>query len=211
MAAETQAPARRRRVRTGPSFAERSEATTQELIRTARALFAECGFAATSIEDVVRAAGVTRGALYHHFTGKTDVFRAVFELEEQELAERLRAAAARRREPWKQVEAGCLEFIDVCLDRGHRQIVLIDGPAALGWETMREIEHRYTLAMMRTGIEAAMKAGQLRRRPADPIAHLLFGALCEAAMMLARAEARDASRRALRREVKDLLAAIAAG
>jgi AcrR family transcriptional regulator len=212
------------RSRSVPSFAERSEATTQELIRAARALFAERGFAETSIEDVVRAAGVTRGALYHHFTSKTDVFRAVFEAEERELARRLAAAAARKRDPWKQLEAGCLEFVDVCLDPGHRRIVLIDGPAVLGWQAMREIEHRYTLALTRAGIEAAMEAGTIRRRPADPLAHLLFGALCEAAMMLARAGDasgsgdgdgsgsgdREGARRAVRREVKDLLAAIAA-
>ena len=209
MPPETQT--RRRRARSGPTFAERSEATTQELIRTARALFAERGFAETSIEDVVRAAGVTRGALYHHFTSKTDVFRAVFEAEEQELAARLSAEAAKRRDPWEQLEAGCLEFIDVCLDKGHRQIVLIDGPAVLGWKAMREIEYRYTLALTRAGIVGAMQAGQIRRRPPDPLAHLVFGALCEAAMMLARAEDRDAARRAVRREGKDLLAAIASG
>jgi AcrR family transcriptional regulator len=200
---------RRRRGREGPTFAERSEATTQELIRTARTLFAERGFGGTSIEDIVRAAGVTRGALYHHFDSKTDVFRAVFEDEERELAARLAEAGGRKRDPWRQLEAGCLEFVDVCLDPGHRQIVLIDGPAVLGWETMRAIEHRYTLALTRRGIEAAMEAGQIRRRPVEPLAHLLFGALCEAAMMLARAGDRDEARRAVRREVKDLLAAIA--
>lgn len=187
------------------TFAERSEATTSDLVRTAHGLFAERGFAGTSIEDIVRAAGVTRGALYHHFKSKTDVFRAVFEAEERDLAARLAAAGARKRDPWHQLEAGCLEFVDVCLDPGHLQIVLIDAPAALGWEGMREIEHRYTLSMVQRTIEAAMDAGQIRRRPAEPLAHLLFGALCEVAMMLARAQDRDSARPAVRREVKDLL------
>jgi AcrR family transcriptional regulator len=194
-----------------PTFAERSEATTQELVRTARGLFAERGFGDTPIEDIVRAAGVTRGALYHHFDSKTDVFRAVFEEEERELAARLSEAAGGHRDPWRRFEAGCLEFVDACLDPGHRRIVLIDAVAVLGWEAMREIEYRYTLALTRRGLEAAMEAGQIRSRPVDPLAHLLFGALCEAAMMLARAPDQEEAGRAVRREVKGLLAAIAAG
>src|SRR5437763_1529630 len=92
--------------RTG--FAERSAATTGELVRTSRELFAARGFADTSIDDIVSAAGVTRGALYHHFDSKTDVFRAVFEDLERELAERISAAAHGKRDPWKRIEAGIM-------------------------------------------------------------------------------------------------------
>src|SRR4051794_38128836 len=105
--------------------AQRSEATISDLVATARELFATKGFAGTSIEDMVRAAGVTRGALYHHFENKTDLFRAVLEAEARKLADRIVAAAERKRDPWKQVEAGALAFLDACTDPEVQQILLI--------------------------------------------------------------------------------------
>ena len=191
-----------------PTQAERSETTIRRLVETARALFAEKGFAGTSIEDISRAAGVTRGALYHHFESKTDVFRAVFEAEEVRLAERLTAAALRKRDPWKQVEAGCMAFLDASMDPGVRRIVLIDAVTVLGWEQLREIEHRYSLAMLIRGIEGAMEKGTLRRRPVEPLAHLVFGAVCEAGMVAARADDPAAATAAVRKEIQRLLAAI---
>src|SRR5437868_14309250 len=107
---ETEPSARRRRGH-GATQAERSEATVHERVRTARELFAERGYAGTSIEDIVRAAGVTRGALYHHFDSKADVFRAVFEDLERDLAAMSVEAARGKRDPWKQMEAGCMAFL----------------------------------------------------------------------------------------------------
>src|SRR3954469_9777128 len=135
------------------SNAERSEATIKELVAVARGLFAERGYGATSIEDVVRAAGVTRGALYHHFAGKEEVFRAVFEELQRELAKQIRAAAGGKRaawrrvgaggkrDPWRRMEAGCMAFLDAVRDPGVQQIALSDAPAVLGWDGLRAIEH----------------------------------------------------------------------
>jgi AcrR family transcriptional regulator len=190
------------------SQAERSEATVQDLVAAARPLFAERGFAGTSIEDIVRAAGVTRGALYHHFESKTDVFRAVFEEEERRLVEHTKEVGMRRRRPWAQVEAGCVAVLDAYLDPAIQQIVLIDGPAVLGWTGVREIQYRYGLSTLQHGIEHAMEAGELRKRPAAPLAHLLFGAICEGSMAAARAADREATMRAVRRELKDLMDAV---
>jgi AcrR family transcriptional regulator len=189
--------------------AERSESTVHDLVKAARPLFAERGFSGTSIEDIVRAAGVTRGALYHHFGSKTDVFRAVFEAEERDLVEHTRAVGMRRRDAWAQFEAGCLAAMDAFLEPATQQIVLIDGPAVLGWDQVREIEYRYTMASLRHGLEHAMEAGKLRKRPAAPLAHLLFGAICEGSMAAARPDDRDATMRAVRRELKNLLDAVA--
>src|ERR687890_2389322 len=97
-----------------PTQAERTATTTAELVARARELFAQRGFAATSIEDIVRAAGVTRGALYHHFDSKTDVFRAVFEDEQRRLAERVVEAAAGADGPLAALETGCLAFLEEC-------------------------------------------------------------------------------------------------
>ena len=210
--ATTPAPRRRNKRPQGPTGltqAERSEGTISGLVATARGLFAERGFAHTSIEEIVRAAGVTRGALYHHFDGKTAVFRAVFENEVRALAERTAAAGLRRRDPWRQVEAGCLEFLDASRDPGVQRIVLIDAMSVLGWEALREIEGRHTLALLMQGLENAMEAGKLRRRPVAPLAHLLFGAMCEASMVAARDADPDRAMRDVRKEVHDLLRTVA--
>src|SRR5436190_695006 len=173
-------------VETRRTQAERSAATTGDLVRTARGLFAAQGFADTSIDDIVSAAGVTRGALYHHFESKTDVFRAVFEDLERELAERITDAARGKRDPWKRIEAGCMTFLDACRQHEVQRIVMLDAPAVLGWDEYREIELRYTMALWHHALEAAIVEGKLSRRPVEPLAHLLFGAVCEAAMITAR-------------------------
>ena len=188
--------------------AERSEETVGRLVATARELFAERGFAATSIEDIVRSAGVTRGALYHHFADKTELFRAVFEAEERALASRVAHASARRRDPWRRIEAGCEEFLDAAGQPGVRKILLIEGPAVLGWDGVREIQYRYGLSAWRQGLEHAMDEGRLRKRPAEPLAHVLFGALCEAAMVTARSD-RPEIIRGVRAEIQHLVRTIA--
>src|SRR5437763_9931945 len=124
-------------VETRRTQAERSAATTGELVRTSRELFAARGFADTSIDDIVSAAGVTRGALYHHFDSKADVFRAVFEDLGRDLAAMSVEAARGKRDPWKQMEAGCMAFLDISRDPGIQRIALLDGPAVLSWEGVR--------------------------------------------------------------------------
>src|SRR5437764_9758645 len=145
--------------------AERSAATTGELVRTARELFATRGFADTSIDDIVSAAGVTRGALYHHFDSKTDVFRAVFEDLERELAELIQDAARGKRDPWKRIEAGIMAFLDACRQPEVQRIVMLDAPAVLGWDEYREIEHRHTMSLWHHALQSAMDEGKLSRRP----------------------------------------------
>src|SRR5215212_3653335 len=128
---------------------ERSEATTSELLDVARRLFAADGYAATSLDDVVRGAGVTKGALYHHFAGKRDLFLAVFEREQQKLARTQFEAFARRKGTWDGFFAATQAFFEASLDPGVQRITLLDAPAVLGWETMREVEGRYSLVQLR--------------------------------------------------------------
>ncbi|MGC9668646.1 TetR/AcrR family transcriptional regulator [Planosporangium sp. 12N6] len=180
--------------------AERTETTTSGLVETAAGLFGRDGYAATSIEDVARATGVTKGAVYHHFDGKAGLFRAVFVREEQRLAERLVAAAGGATDPWTAVRAGCAAFLDACLDPAVRQIILLDGPAVLGWQEVRRIEDDYLVALLRRGLERA-GGGNVEART-----HLLVGALCEAGLLLARDPGAKA---ALGREVGLLIDAYA--
>jgi AcrR family transcriptional regulator len=199
-----QAPRKTRRTQ-----AERSETTIQHLTESARDLFAKRGFADTSIEDIVQAAQVTRGALYHHFESKTEVFRAVFDNEQQQLAARcFQAALTGKGDAWARLQAACLAFLDACLDPGVQQIVLIDGLTALGWEEMRKIEYGYTLAAIEGGIQLAIEQGAIARRPSGPLARLLFGSLCEAAMTVARAEDPTKAAKEVRREVRELFSAL---
>lgn len=168
--------------------AERSEATRSALVTAARALFAERGYAETGTEEIVQRAGVTRGALYHHFRDKRDLFRAVVEEMEGEVTQSIAAAAFAVTDPVEQLRAGSQAFLDACLDPAVQRIILQDGPSVLGLEGWREIEARYGFALLRGALQAAMEAGTIERQAVDALAHLLLGALSEAALTIVRAE-----------------------
>jgi AcrR family transcriptional regulator len=180
---------------------QQSEATRRALVRVGRDLFAKRGFAAVSTEEIVRKAGLTRGALYHHFRDKRDLFRAVVEQVEQEVLERVAGVALAESDPWAQQAAAVGAFLDVCLEPAVQRIVLTDAPSVLGLAAWREIEAEYGLATVRAGLQNVMDAGLIERQPIEPLAHLLLGALTEGALLIARSE----DRKAARREVGDSL------
>jgi AcrR family transcriptional regulator len=182
--------------------AQQSEATRRVLIAEARALFAGRGYAAVGTEEIVRAAGVTRGALYHHFDGKEDLFRAVYEDVERQLVERIAADATAAGDPLEALHAGVQAFLDACEDPAVQRITVIDAPSVLGWEQWREIGLKYGFGLVQAALEAAMDAGLVERQPVRALAHLLLGALDEAALLVGRAN--DDGR--TRREVGDVLA-----
>jgi AcrR family transcriptional regulator len=186
---------------------ERSEATTGALVAAARRLFAERGYAAVGTEEIVREAGVTRGALYHHFAGKREVLAAVHEQIESELAQELAETLRPDAGPLETLQRGADAFLDRCLDREVQQVVLLDAPAVLGWERWREIGARYGLGLIEALLSAGMEQGEVRRQPVTPLAHALLGALDEVAMYVARAE----DPRAARREVGETLAGLVRG
>jgi AcrR family transcriptional regulator len=189
---------------------ERSETTRRELLAAARTLFARDGFGATSLEAVVSMCAVTKGALYHHFEGKRDLFRAVFEEEHRRLAAVVADAYRREADPWSGFLAGCRAFLGEALDPAVQQIAFLDAPGVLGWEVMHEIETDYGLTLIKDGLSQLMAAGRVRRRPVDPLAHLLFGALTEGALFVTRATDRDAARRQVIREFEGLLTTLVA-
>jgi AcrR family transcriptional regulator len=174
-------PVRRRK-------AEQSEATRAALIAAARPLFAARGFAGVGTEEIVRAANVTRGALYHHFAGKQDLFRAVYEEVERELVERIAGQALSARDPFQALKAGAQAFLDACEDPAVQRVALLDAPAVLGWEQWREIGLRYGFGLVEGTLQAAMDADLIERQPVRPLAHLLLGAIDEGAMLVARAD-----------------------
>jgi AcrR family transcriptional regulator len=183
MAPKAKQPAKRR------TQAERSEATRAALISAARPLFAKRGYAAVGAEEIVRAAGVTRGALYHQFSGgKRGLFEAVYEQVETDLTEKIVAGALGGSDPMAAMRAGAEMFLEACLEPEAQQIVLLDAPAVLGWERWREIAGDHGLGVIEAAIGAAIEAGQIAEQPVKPLAHLLMGALDEAAMFVARAD-----------------------
>jgi AcrR family transcriptional regulator len=174
--------------------AERSDATRSALLSVARRLFTERGYAATSTTEIVERAGVTRGALYHHFAAKHELFRAVFEQLEAEMTQQIAHDALAGTDALEQLRLGCRAFLDICLDPSVQRIVIVEGPAVLGWETWQAIEERYGHGLVVAGVQAAIDAGLVEAQPVEPLANVLFGALAQAGMVVARADDPRAAR-----------------
>lgn len=206
--AAADAPAGRGRSDERRTQAERSESTRTLLVRTARDLFAKNGFAGTSIEDIASAASVTKGALYHHFVSKEELFEAVFEAEQRAIADQVFESIKRRRGALQRIAAGCEEFLNVCMDSATRQLLLIDAPAVLSDRQVERIWNTSWLPMLVSGLEKAMAEGAMARRPAEPLAHIIFGGLCQGSIMAAQTEDPRASLNDVRREVKRLINAL---
>ena len=170
-----------------PTQAERTDATTARLLEAGRRLFGNAGYAHTSTEDIVAETKLTRGALYHHFGNKQGLFAAVFEREEQRLAAAVVDAASEFSEPRERIKAGCRSFLQECLSAEFQRIVLVDAPAVLGYERVREVESAYTFRLLAGSLSSA-SAGRSTSAEIDARTALLFGALCEAAYFIGRAK-----------------------
>jgi AcrR family transcriptional regulator len=157
----------------------------------------------------VRAAGVTRGALYHHFAGKRDLLEAVYREVEADVTRRIgeRLASGSADSPLAAMREGTALFVEACMEPEVQRIVLLDAPAVLGWDRWREIAAEYGLGLIEASLAAAMEQGEIPRAPVAPMAHVLMGALDEAAMYVARAPDPDVARE----EVLVVLASILDG
>ena len=191
--------------------AAQREATRAKLVGAARELFGERGYAAVGTEEVVRAAGVTRGALYHQFADKQALFRAVFEELEGEI---IQASAARMAaHPDDMVaafKAGCRGWLEFSAVPEAERILLVDAPAVLGWELWREIGEQHGLGVVKASLQHGMATGALRQAPVDALAHTLVGALDEAALYVARADDRETALRETGEVIDRLVDALAA-
>jgi AcrR family transcriptional regulator len=165
--------------------ARNARATRGALLRAAQRLFAQYGYAEVSLEQICARARVTKGALYHHFRDKRDLFRTVCrELEDRWVVETL-ARAATEGDPLGRLQLGCEASLDGCLDPTVQRILLLDGPAVLDWDELRHDTHRL-LGLIGTALTDAMDARQLERQPVEPLARLILGALIEASLAIAR-------------------------
>ncbi len=182
-----------------PTQAERTEATRGRLIATARRLFARQGFAATSTEEILSEAAVSRGALYHHFQSKTDLFQAAFEQVEDELTAQILKMAGRGGEtdPMRILELGFDAFLDQCLNPEVQRIVMLDGPTVLGWDLWHELDERYAFGTIKAVLAVAADTGRVAPTAVEPLAHLLLGAIMQAGMVVARADDAPAAKKAM--------------
>ena len=182
----TQAP----RTQAPRTQAQRTAATRAALVDAARVLFAERGFAAVGTDEIARTAGVTRGALYHQFDGKLELFAAVFEQVEAEIAERIavEVSAVEAEDMVRGLHTGVDAWLAASAEPSIHRLVLIEAPAVLGWERWREIGRRYGVGLVEGAMSGAIEAGVIAEQPVGPIAHVLIGALEEAVLYAARAE-----------------------
>ncbi|MBE1490146.1 TetR/AcrR family transcriptional regulator [Plantactinospora soyae] len=164
---------------------QQREQTRRTLVREGRRLFATQGYAAVGLSEIVAAAGVTKGALYHHFDGKAALFHAVLAQVQEEVARRVAATADAQDDPWTQFTAGCQAFLTASTDPQVQRIMLVDGPAVLGWAQWRALDEAGSARHLSDALGALIEAGAIAPQPGAPLARLLSGAMNEAALWLA--------------------------
>lgn len=186
------------------SQAERTAATRTALVAAARLQFGADGYADVTTEQIVKSAGLTRGALYHHFADKEELFAAVLESVEADIMAELAAGLADvdADDPVRALSSGVGVWLDACRHPEVERIVLLDGPAVLGWERWRAVGLEHGLGLVTAVLQRAVDVGSMPSQPVLPLAHVLVGALDEAALYIARA---DDARRA-RAELDPVLA-----
>jgi AcrR family transcriptional regulator len=165
--------------------AQQREQTRQALVRESRRLFSTLGYGAVGLSEIVGAAGVTKGALYHHFGSKTELFRAVLEQVQQEVAEVVAATADAQEFAWDQLTAGCQAFLTASTDPAVQRIMLVDGPAVLGWSEWRAMNEATSGRHLADALTVLIDEGTIAPQPVAPLTHLLSGAMNEAALWLA--------------------------
>jgi AcrR family transcriptional regulator len=167
---------------------EYAEATYQALLDSASACFFESGFAATSLDHVAERARVTKGAIYHHFASKRDLFMAVLERQQEVSAGTVTQAGAGAHDPWGGIVAAFDAFLELISDPVYQRLCWVEGPAALGFEDWWACGERYEIEVIRILLDRAAEAGVLQVEDLDMLAHVLFGAVVAGVLGMARSE-----------------------
>lgn len=162
-------------------------ATVARLVSVGRELFGRLGYAQAATEEIVARAGVTRGALYHHFGTKEGLFRAVLEEVQRDVAGRIAAAAEAESDPWRRLEAGCRAFLTASVDPQVWRILLVDAPAVVGWDVWREVDIAHGTRLLVEALDALAAGGRIDPPSVAALGHLLSGAMNEAALWIAGA------------------------
>lgn len=168
-----------------PRRAEYSESTRNALVESAVELFTQHGYTGTSLDEIARNARVTKGALYHHFSGKQAVFEAAFEAVDTQVVQRMSEAVSAPGGPWETMRTGLRTFLEVCLEPSYQRIVVQEGPAVMGWQRWREAEERFTYGIVRSVIGGLVEAGEIAPMPVEALSRVVFGALSAGATTIA--------------------------
>jgi AcrR family transcriptional regulator len=184
----------------------RGEATRAQLITIATRMFADRGYEDTSIEAVLREAGVSRGSLYHHFPSKEALFEAVAEDVETSVGAQTLAAARGSDGPVAALRAGFLAWIRLADDPVVQRILLVDAPSVLGWERWRSMEEDHALGSIRAVLQVIAKDGRLRPELVGTLAHVLLASVNEVALLVARSDDKEAAMKAGADAIDELLA-----
>ncbi|WP_367139162.1 TetR/AcrR family transcriptional regulator [Saccharothrix sp. HUAS TT1] len=173
---------------------EYSESTRRALVDSAVELFTKRGYAGTSLDEVAKRARLTKGALYHHFSGKQALFEAAFDAVETEFVHKLGEIVSAPGDPWETAIAGLRAYVRTCLEPAYQRIVIHEAPVVMGWERWREAEEHFSYGLLRSTIEVLVTSGELEQLPVETMSRLLFGALSAGASTIAAAsEPRKAS------------------
>lgn len=191
----------------------RGDRTRRDLIAAGRALFVDPGFFKATIGQLVSRSGVgTRGAFYHHFENKTELFHAVFQEVERDLMLRSLAQPPPGRSAWERLVSGLRGFLDAALEPEVQRIILVDGPVILGWQTLRAIQEAGSMAAIEVLVHRAIAEGSIEPQPVREFTHMLVAALEEAALLVAHSadpdEARAASGEVLERLLRALTSSL---
>jgi len=185
--------------------AGRGTATRARIIAVATALFTRHGYEGTSIETVLGETGISRGALYHHFSSKDALFMAVLEAIEAEIAAATVKGSRGSATPGAALRAGCRVFLDLAQTPTVQQILLRDAPGVIGWQKWRELDSRYGFGLLRAALERAAAAGLVAKELVEPFAHMLLAALLEVALISSRPDAKSATIRQARAALNELI------
>ena len=165
--------------------AERREKTRTAIVKAAKRIFGERGFAATTMDEIAAGAHVAKGAVYHHFSTKEALFEEVFEQASLELVSDIDRISRAENDALAAMAAGTQAYFTACSKGPTGQIILRDGPAVLGWERWREIDAKHFGGKFPFALTVAMETGLIARQPVEPLARLLLGAVTEAAVACA--------------------------
>jgi AcrR family transcriptional regulator len=190
--------------------AQYSASTKRALVDVAEELFTEKGYAATSLDAIVAGARVTKGALYHHYSGKQALFEAVFERVEADASQAIRSSVKVSRDPWEKAVGGLRAFLEVVRQPAYRRIVIQEGPAVLGFERFREQEERSTFAIVLDIVSAVLNAGDWKLEPemAHTFAGIFFGAMSSAGESVSTADDPDLAARRVETAIGFILAGL---
>src|SRR5690349_13704336 len=188
----------------------RGDQTRRNLIDAGRSLFVEKGFFNTSVGELVATSGVgTRGAFYHHFKDKTELFRAVFEEVERDLTLRSLASPPRGADSWERLSAGLHGFLESALEPEVQRVMLLDGPVVLGWQTLRAIQEGNSIALINEMVREAIAEGVIDDQPVGELTHMVVAALEEGALLVAHAAQPTRARKRAARVLDRLLLSFA--